>query len=72
MCLGWLRRSPPRLERRTKAYSIDVTYCGDSAPKGKIFPPSKGRILELESGREECVSTEDGQNVMWSGDKFVA
>jgi hypothetical protein len=65
MCLGWLMRSPPRLESRDNAYSIDVTYCGESAPKGKIFPPLKERILELEKGGEECVNTEDRQNVIW-------
>ncbi len=65
-------RSPPRLENREIDYSVDVTYCGESAPEGKIFPPLKERILRLENEREDCVSTEDRQNVLWSGKNFVA
>lgn len=72
VCLGWLMRSPPHLENRESAYSVDVTYCGESAPEGKIFPPLKEKILRLENGREKCVSTEDRQNVLWSGKNFVA
>lgn len=64
--------SPPRLESRDNAYFIDVTYCGESAPKGKIFPLLKEKILHLESGRDECVNTEDGQNVIWSGNNSEA
>ena len=65
-------RSTPCLENCENAYSIDVTYCGKSAPEGKIFPLLKERILWLENEREECVSTEDRQNVLWLGNSFVA
>ena len=64
VCLRWLVRSPPRLENRENAYSIDVTCCGKSAPEGKIFLPLKERILQLENEREEYISTEDRQNVL--------
>lgn len=63
-------RSPPRLESRENAYSIDVTYCGEAAPKGKILPLLKERILGLEIRGEECVSTEDRQNVIWLRNNF--
>ena len=52
-------RSPLYLKNREITYSVDVIYCGESTPEGKIFPPLKERILRLENKREEYMSTKD-------------
>ena len=72
ICFEWLMRSPPRLESRENPYSIDVTYYGEAAPKGEIFPPLKERTLAIEKGGGAFVSTEDRQNVIWLRNNFRA